>query len=134
MQRHTMTKIANHSKSNTLEWSVNTGGGGKDELKTILCGPLSSAVVHTRHLSSPREGFFLIHQCNISENRKIKRTQRSNNDEDSIARNNRNAEAKENQQVDFSGPGQSQSIRHQPICLSAYFRFIFDFLISVIRK
>ena len=33
---------------------------------------LSSAVVYTRHLFSPREGF-LTHQCNISKNIKIKR-------------------------------------------------------------
>ena len=46
-----------------------------------------SAVVCTRHLFSPREGF-LTHQCNIFENIKIKWIQRWNNDEDSTARNN----------------------------------------------
>ena len=52
---------------------------------------------------SPHEGF-QTHQCNISENRDIKRIQRWNNDEDSTARNNWNAEAKENQQLDSGGP------------------------------
>ena len=54
---------------------------------------LSSLVVYTRHLFSPREGF-LTHQCNISENIEIKRIQRWNNDEDPTAKNNWNAEAK----------------------------------------
>ena len=60
---------------------------------------LCSAMVNTRHLFSPREGF-LTRQCNISENIKIKRIQKWNNDEDSTARNNWNAEAKANQQLD----------------------------------
>ena len=72
----------------------------------------SSAMVYTRHLFNPRVGF-LTHQCKFSENIKIERIQRGNNDEDSTARNNSNAEAKENQQVDSGGPSQSQSIRHQ---------------------
>ena len=50
--------------------------------KNFTCGALSSAVVYTRHLFSPREGV-LSHQCNISENIKIKRIQRRNNNEDS---------------------------------------------------
>ena len=50
-------------------------------------------------------------QCNFSENIKIKRIQRQNNEEDSTARNNWNAEAKENQQFDFGGSDQSQSIK-----------------------
>ena len=50
---------------------------------------------NARHLFSPCEGF-LTHQCNISENIKIKRIQGWNNDEDSTARNNWNAETKEN--------------------------------------
>ena len=37
-----------------------------------------------------------------------------------IARNNWNAEAKENQQFDSGGPDQSQSIRHQPTYLKVY--------------
>ena len=46
---------------------------------------------------------------------KIKRfDQKSNNDEDSTARNNWNAEVKENQQLDSGGPDQIQSIKHQP--------------------
>ena len=53
---------------------------------------LSSAVVYTKHLFSLREGF-LTRQRNISENIKIKRIQRWNNDEDSTARNNWNAAA-----------------------------------------
>ena len=61
---------------------VGGGGGGEGAgasglnrfyVATILA--LSSAVVYTRHLFSPCEGF-LTHQCNISENIKIKRIQR----------------------------------------------------------
>ena len=40
--------------------------------------------------------------------------QRWNNDEDATARNNWNAEAKENQQLDSGGPDHSQSTRYQP--------------------
>ena len=46
---------------------------------------LSSAVVYTRHLFSPRERFWT-HQCNNSENIKVKRKQRWNNDENSTAK------------------------------------------------
>ena len=53
------------------------------------------------------------HQCTISGNIKIKRIQRWNNDAESTARYNWNAEAKENQQLDSGGPDQSQSIRYQ---------------------
>ena len=48
---------------------------------------LSSAVVYTRHLLSPHEGFLTQH-CNISE--------------------------KGNQHLDSDGPDQTPSIRHQP--------------------
>ena len=72
----------------------------------------SSAVVHTKHLYSPREGF-LTHQCNVSEKINIKQIQRWNNDEDSTARNNWNAELKEHQQLDTDWPDQSLGIRHQ---------------------
>ena len=49
--------------------------------------------------------------------RKTQRIHRWNNDEDSSARNNWNAEAKENQQLDYCGPDKSQSIRQAPINL-----------------
>ena len=83
MERHTMTEIVNHSRSTVLERSVKTllGGVGWEEVgdfnrfyeATTLA--LSSVVVNTRHLFSPREGF-LTHQCYISENIKIKRIQK----------------------------------------------------------
>ena len=81
MQRHTMTEILNHSRSIALERPIKTllgvrggggggGGGGAGEgglnrfyVATTLA--LSSAVVYTRHLFSPREEL-LTHQCNIS--------------------------------------------------------------------
>ena len=91
-----------------------TGGLNRFYVITILA--LSAAVLYTRHLFSPREEF-LTHQCNISENIKIKRIQRWNNDEDSTARNNWNAEAKENQQYEAGRLEQSQSIRYQPTYL-----------------
>ena len=75
MQRHTMTEIVNQSRSTALERSVETllGGFNRFYVATILA--LSSTVVYTRHLFSPREGF-LTHQCYISENTKIKRIQK----------------------------------------------------------
>ena len=75
MQRHTTTEIVYHSRSIALERSVIFFTGG---LISILGGynpHLCSAVVYTRHLLSTRKGF-LTHQCNISENIKIKRIQR----------------------------------------------------------
>ena len=54
------------------------GGGGRGGLNRFYVAitlALSSAVVYTRHLFSPRVGF-LTHQCSISENIKIKRIQR----------------------------------------------------------
>ena len=56
------------------------GGGGVNRVYVATTFALSSAVVYTGHLFSPREGF-LTHQCNIFENIKIKRIQRWNNDE-----------------------------------------------------
>ena len=56
-----MTEIVNHSRSTTLEWSVKIllgvgvdGGLNRFYVATTLA--LSSAVVYTRHLFSPREG------------------------------------------------------------------------------
>ena len=70
---------------------------------------------------------FLTHQFNISENiKKIKRIQRWNNDEDSTARNNWNAEAKENQQLDSGGSDQRKSIR--PTYLKALAAVVFKTL------
>ena len=43
------------------------GGGGLNRFYVATSLALSSAVVYTRHLFSPREGF-RTHQCNISEN------------------------------------------------------------------
>ena len=80
MSRHTMAVIVNHSKSTALERSVKIllgegggggGGGGLNRFYVTTTLALSFAVVYTRHLFSPREGF-LTHQCNISENIKIK--------------------------------------------------------------
>ena len=68
MQRHTMTEIVNHSRSTVLERSVKTLLGGFDRFYVATTLALSSAVVYTRHLFSPREGF-LTHQCYISENK-----------------------------------------------------------------
>ena len=87
MQRHIMIEIANHSRSTDLERSVKcfTGGGGAwngcvwgggsgggrgglNRLYVATTLILSPAVVYTKHLFSPSEGF-LTHQCNISENR-----------------------------------------------------------------
>ena len=51
------------------------GGGGLNRSYLATTLALSSAVVYTRHLDSPREGF-LTHQSNISENIKIKQKQR----------------------------------------------------------
>ena len=81
-----------------LERSVKnlTGDSNRSYVATTLAP--SSAVVYTRHLFSLREGF-LAHQCNISENIKIRRIQRWNDDEDSTARNNWNAEAKQNKHL-----------------------------------
>ena len=112
MQRHTMTEIVNHSRSIALESSVKTLN--RCYMATTLA--LTSAVVYTRYLFNPREGF-LTHQCSISENIKIKRIQKWNNNEDSTARNNWNAEAKENRKLDSGGPDHSKSIRHQPTYL-----------------
>ena len=116
-QRYTMTEIVNHNRSTALERSVKHYVGGRGVAITLALG---SAVVYTRHLFSPREGF-LTHQCNISEKikKKIKQTQRRNNDEDSTARNNWNADAKENKQLDSGGSDQSQSIRYQPTYLKS---------------
>ena len=102
MQRHTMTEIVKHSTRFALERSVKYY---RFYVATILA--LSSAVVYTWHLFSPLGGF-QTHEINISENIKIERIQRCNNDEDSTARNNWNAEAKENQQLDSGGPDQNK--------------------------
>ena len=108
MQRHTMTEIVNHSRSTALEQPVKTLLGDLNQFYVATTLALSSAVVYTRQLFSPRKGF-LNHQYNISKNIKIKEIQRWNNDEDLTARNNWNAEAKENQQLDSCWPDQSQS-------------------------
>ena len=81
MQRHTITEIINHSRRSALDRSVKTLLGVFNRFYVATTLALSSAVVYTRHLFSPREGF-LTHQRNISENIKIKRIQRWNNDED----------------------------------------------------
>ena len=70
MQRHTMTEIVNHSRSTALERPVRDLLGSLIDFTRPESSPLE-LVVYTRHLFSPREGF-LIHQCNISENIKIK--------------------------------------------------------------
>ena len=72
MQRHTMTEIVNHSRSTALKQSAvkhKLGEGG-------LGGGLNRFYVTTnRALVSAVVGF-LTHQCNISENMKIKQIQR----------------------------------------------------------
>ena len=76
IQRHTMTEIVNQSRSTALERSVKTLLGGFNLFyMTITLALLSSAMVYTRHLFSPGEGF-VTHQCNMSENIKTKRIQR----------------------------------------------------------
>ena len=109
MQRHTMTEVVNHSRSNALEQSVKILPGGLNRFYMATTLALSFAMVYTRHLFSPCERF-LTHQCNISNNIKIKQIQRWNNNEDS-ARNSWCAEAKENQQsdsLDSLGPDQPE--------------------------
>ena len=68
MQRHTVTEIVNHSRSTALKWSVKiywvgggrgswVGGGLLNRFYVATILALSSALVYTRHLFSPREGF-----------------------------------------------------------------------------
>ena len=61
-----MTEIVNHSKSTALEWSVNFllglegvggGGGGFNRFYVATTLAISSAIVYTRDLFSPRDGF-----------------------------------------------------------------------------
>ena len=61
---------------------------------------------------------------------KIKRIQRWNNDEDSTAKNNWNAEAKENQKLDFGGPDQSQSVKHQ----STFWKVFHTYFLTIVRN
>ena len=94
MQRYSMTDIVRHNRSTALERSIKTITGGQrvgmdgvgwfNRFYMATTIDLSSAVVYI--MISPRDGF-LTHQCNSSENIKIKRLQRWNNDEDSTARN-----------------------------------------------
>ena len=56
MQRHTMTKILNHSRSTALERSAKNFTGRLKSVYVVTILALSSAVVYTRHLFSPREG------------------------------------------------------------------------------
>ena len=56
------------------------GVGSLNRFYVTITLALNSAVVYTKHKFYPREGF-LSHQCNISENIKIKLMQRRNNDE-----------------------------------------------------
>ena len=111
-----VTCFAGRLSSLLLGWWVGGGGDGLNLFYMFITLPLSSAVVYTSHLFSPSKRF-LTHQYNISENIKIKRLQRGNNDEDSTARNKWNAVANENLQLNSGGPDQSQSIRHQPTFL-----------------
>ena len=67
MQRHTVTEIVSHSRSTALERSVKILLGSLNRFCVAKTLALSSAVVYTRNLFSPREGL-LSHQCNISEN------------------------------------------------------------------
>ena len=85
MPTHTLTDIVNHSRSNAFERSVKillgsvcVGVGRGWRLNRFYVATtlaLSSAVVYTRHMFSPLEGF-QTHQCNISENITIKQIQR----------------------------------------------------------
>ena len=72
MQGHSMTGIVNHNRSKHLLGTVNkniTAGLNRFYVATTLAFS-SAALVYTRHLLRPREGF-LTHQCNISENIKL---------------------------------------------------------------
>ena len=62
-----MTEIVNHSSSTALDQAVKNITGGLNRFYVATTLAHSSAVVHSRHLFSPREGF-LTNQCNISEN------------------------------------------------------------------
>ena len=55
------------------------GGGGLNRFNVVTTLALSSAVVYTKHLLSPREGF-LTHQCNILENKKKKKKKKKSNE------------------------------------------------------
>ena len=59
MWRHTMTEIVNHSnsRSTALEQLINILLGDLNRFYVATSLALSSAVVDTRHLLSPREGF-----------------------------------------------------------------------------
>ena len=117
MQRHTISEIVYHSRSTALERSVKTLLGGFNRFCVATTLARSSAVVYTRHLFSPREGF-LTHQCYISENIKIKRIQKKK------TMRTRHQEIpemlKETQQLDSDGPDQSQNFRHQLTYLKVF--------------
>ena len=55
-----MTKTVNHSRNIALEGSVKALLGGLNQFYVITTQALSSAMVYTRHLFSPRVGFYLI--------------------------------------------------------------------------
>ena len=82
---NTMTEIVHHSRSTALERSVKTLLGGLNRFYVATTLALSSAVVYTRHLFSPREGFLSV--LHLREHKNQTNTE-INNDEDSTARNN----------------------------------------------
>ena len=117
IQRRTITKI-NHDRRTALERSVKSislgVGLNRFYVATILA--LTSAAVYTHNLFSPHEGI-LTHQCYISENTKINKLQRWNNDEDSTARNNWNARQKKTNSKTRAGPTKdraSSTNQHYP--------------------
>ena len=107
LRRRYQRERRTHSVKTLLgeSWGLAGGvGGSLNRFYVATTLALSSAVVYTRHLFSPREGF-LTHQCNISERehknqmntemkkqkKKKKKTNKKKtkkNDVDLIARNN----------------------------------------------
>ena len=76
-QKHCLGTVRRKFTSGCVGEGRGRGSFNRYFVATTLA--LSSAVLYTRHLFSPGEGF-LTHQCNISWDTKIKRIQRWNNE------------------------------------------------------
>ena len=75
MQRHKITEIVNGSRNTALEQSVKFYLGGLNRVYVATSIGLSSAVVYTRHLLSPREGVSnsLVQHLREHKNQRIQR-------------------------------------------------------------
>ena len=83
-------------------------GEGLNRFYVATTLALISAVILTRPLFSPHEGSLTL-QCNNSENIKIKRIQRWNNDEDSTARNTWNLKQMKTNRSTAVGPTRARA-------------------------